>query len=239
MAVNIDGSMGGMDAMAALPMDSMGNSPDGLLAAIMGVMMFVQGAFFLFYLLQSWGLYNINKKLWEPNAWLSWIPVLNVYSYVRAAWKPNTWILWLILGFTFWMVLFGLPWLILLIILIHNISKRTGGWVGRTFGFIFLGFIFFPLVWYQFKGNTAEAASVSSAVETSTVATPTPEVPVSAPVVENISPTTEAPTVVTPVPEVSVSASEITTPVTPVAEVVPTPPESVTSPNEGTTPSQS
>lgn len=221
--------------MAALPIDSMGNSPDWLLAAIMGIMVFVQGLFFLFYLLQSWGLYNINKKLWEPNAWLSWIPVLNVYSFVRAAWKPNIWILWLIV----WILLLYIPWIVIAIILTHNISKRTGGWVGRTFGFIFLGFIFFPLVWYQFKGNTAEAASVSSAVETSTVVTPTPEVPVSAPVVENISPTTEAPTVVSPVPEVPVSVPETTTPVTPIAEVVPTPTESVTSPNEGTTSSQS
>jgi hypothetical protein len=53
---------------------------------------------------------------------MSWIPVLNIYSYVRAAGKPNIWILWWILGF----IAFIIPGIIITIILFNSISKRTG-----------------------------------------------------------------------------------------------------------------
>lgn len=34
----------------------------------------------------SLGLYWINKKLWEKHAWLSFIPLIQIYSYVKASW---------------------------------------------------------------------------------------------------------------------------------------------------------
>lgn len=104
------------------------------------------------YLLMWWGLYNINKKLWEPNPWVSWIPVINIYSLVRASWKPNIWILWLVL----WAISMIIPilWLILFLVLyftvLNWISRRTWNWVWTTIWFFFLWFIFFPLVGYKF-----------------------------------------------------------------------------------------
>ncbi len=110
------------------------------------------------YLLIWWGLYKINKKLWEPHPWLSWIPVLNIYSLVRASWKPNIWILWLVL----WTISIIIPilWLILFLVLyftvLNWISKRTWNWVWTTIWLFFLGFIFFPLVGHNFDPKTVK-----------------------------------------------------------------------------------
>ncbi len=38
----------------------------------------------VFFILKAWGLYNINKKLGEDHPWLAWIPVVQVYSFVKA-----------------------------------------------------------------------------------------------------------------------------------------------------------
>lgn len=99
------------------------------------------------YLLQSWWLYMINKKFKEPNPWISWIPMINLYSFVKAAWKPWIWVLWLILG----LIIFIIPWLIISIILWHNISKRTWRWIWTTIWLILIPFIMLPIVWYNLK----------------------------------------------------------------------------------------
>lgn len=43
---------------------------------------------FVLYLLFGWGLYMINKKLGEKHAWMSWIPLLQLYSLSTASGKP-------------------------------------------------------------------------------------------------------------------------------------------------------
>lgn len=103
----------------------------------------------IFYVLQSWGLYLINKKLWEEYAWLSWIPVVQVYSFVKAAWRPTIWILWLIL----WLIFFVIPWLIIAIILLNDISKRTGNGTWTTILLVFFPFIMFPYIWNKMSAN--------------------------------------------------------------------------------------
>ncbi len=102
---------------------------------------------FISYLLTSWWLWEINKKLGEPHAWMSWVPGFQIYSYVRAAGKPNIWILWLIFGYIFFII----PGIIMTFILYSNISKRTWWGFGRTLWLIFLPFVFFPLVWKNFQ----------------------------------------------------------------------------------------
>jgi hypothetical protein len=126
-------------------------SSDGMLwLAIWGWIIIFQLAL---HLLTAWGLWKINKKLWEPHAWLSWIPLIQVYSFVRASWYPNIWILWLALGSIaimipiVWIIIF----LILLIKVLHWISLRTWNWKWMTAWFLFLGFIFFPLVGHKFN----------------------------------------------------------------------------------------
>jgi len=100
------------------------------------------------HLLTAWGLWKINKKLWEPYAWLSWIPLVNIYSYVRAAGKANIWILWAILATIaiaipfIWIFIF----LFVYISILHAISKRCGRWAWTTVWFLFIPFIMFPIV---------------------------------------------------------------------------------------------
>ncbi len=101
----------------------------------------------LYYVGYSVWLYLVNKKLWEPYSWISFIPVINIYSFVKASGKDWIWILWLILGF----VLFVIPWLIILAILCDGISKRTWGWFWRAAWILFFPFIVLPIVWLNMK----------------------------------------------------------------------------------------
>jgi len=104
------------------------------------------------FLLSSWWLYMINKKLWEEYPWLAWIPVINIYSYVKASWKSLWWILWIII----WFMLFVIPWLVMVIMLLHWISKRTWRWAWTTLWFIFVPFIMFPVVWSKLEDKSWE-----------------------------------------------------------------------------------
>ncbi len=110
------------------------------------------------HLLIAWGLWKINKKLWEPHAWLAWIPVVNIYSYVKAAWKPNIWILWLLLAAIamiipiIWIIIF----LFVYITIIHSISKRCGKWAWTTVGLFFIPFIMFPVLAYNCEPKKEE-----------------------------------------------------------------------------------
>ena len=114
----------------------------------------------LFLVLTGWGLWKINQKLKEPHPWLSWVPILNIYSYVRASWKPNIWILWLIL----WTIAIIIPilWIILFLYLyftvLNWISKRTWNWVWTTIWLFFLPFIFLPLIGHQFNPENVNKA---------------------------------------------------------------------------------
>jgi len=110
------------------------------------------------HLATAYGLWKINKKLWEPHAWLSWIPVIQIYSFVRASGYPNIWILWLAL----WTIAIAIPFIWILIFLallikvLHWISLRTWNWKWTTAWFLFLSFIFFPLVGHKFNPENAK-----------------------------------------------------------------------------------
>ncbi|MBP8016945.1 hypothetical protein KAZ01_02960 [Candidatus Gracilibacteria bacterium] len=91
----------------------------------------------------------INKKNGEAYPWLAFIPVIQIYSFVKAAGKSAIWILWLILGF----ICFLIPGLILSVFLIHNISQRTGHGEGIALLMIFFGPIVFPIVGYNYQGS--------------------------------------------------------------------------------------
>lgn len=101
----------------------------------------------VFYLLTAWWLYLINKKLGIKYPWLSWVPILQIYSYVKASGKSFWWILWIILGF----IALIIPGVIIYIIFLHWISKRTWRWWWTTTGLFFVPFIMFPVVWYKLK----------------------------------------------------------------------------------------
>lgn len=115
------------------------------------------------YLLTSWWLYMINSKLWEKYAWLSWIPLLQIYSYFTASKKSVFYYFWLpiilwflslfLFLFTYWIsILIYYVYLILIIIrFFHSISLRTGNWGWTTVWLVFVPFIMFPVIWYKFN----------------------------------------------------------------------------------------
>jgi len=55
-------------------------------------------------LVSGYWIYLINKKLWEKNAWLSFIPLLQYYSIVKASGKSLWWLLWIILIWFAWVI---------------------------------------------------------------------------------------------------------------------------------------
>ncbi len=109
----------------------------------------------LAYLWSSIGLFLINKKLWEDYPWLSFIPIVSIYSFVKAWWKDWIWVLWLILGF-----LFIIPWIILYGMICAWISKRTWWGFWRGAWIFFFPYIVLPIVWNMLKANEKELVEV-------------------------------------------------------------------------------
>jgi Ca2+/H+ antiporter len=101
----------------------------------------------------AWGLYLINKKSGEQYPWLAFIPLVQIYSFVKAGGKDGIWVLWLILGY----MALVIPGLVLTIMVIHGISKRTGNGAGST-----ILAIFFPYIMYPIMGSNMVDSSVKT-----------------------------------------------------------------------------
>jgi hypothetical protein len=134
----------------------------GQFGAYMVIINIIQLALFI---LTWWWLYMINKKLWEEHAWLSFVPIAQIYGFLTASKKPVlqyvvfpiiALILWAILAIiTFWITLIVayIYLMVMVIKLLHAISIRCWRWVWTTVGFVFIPFIMFPIVWYKLKEN--------------------------------------------------------------------------------------
>lgn len=132
--------------------------------AIIGIILNVLSL--IFYISQTTGLYLINKKLGEKHAWLSFIPLLQIYNYFTASQKWSLHYFWLpiISMFVAGLLItptFGISLIIAYIYviimftrLLHAISIRCGRWVWTTIGFLFVPFIMMPVVGYKLKYNT-------------------------------------------------------------------------------------
>ncbi|MCD5380605.1 hypothetical protein LR004_01645, partial [Candidatus Gracilibacteria bacterium] len=124
---------------------------------------------FFVFILTGGGLYFINKKIGEKHAWLSWIPLIQIYMIYKAGGKSFFMYFVmpiLIMALANWgmsgmsqnsggiglFMLFLVPQLLFLIfyiVAINGISKRTGNGFLTTIGFFFLPFVFFPLIGYK------------------------------------------------------------------------------------------
>ena len=58
-----------------------------MMDTLAAVWMAVNGLSLIMYLTVAIGLYLINKKLWEKYPWVSFIPVVQIYSYFSASKK--------------------------------------------------------------------------------------------------------------------------------------------------------
>jgi len=111
-------------------------------------------------------LYLINKKLGEKYAWLSFIPIIQIYNYFTASKKPvKQYLVYPILAIILWIILsiftFGISAIIAIIYLLimwikllHAISLRTWNWVWTTIWFMFISSIMLPIVWVRMKNKT-------------------------------------------------------------------------------------
>ena len=127
------------------------------------------------FILSAYGLFLINKKLGEKHAWLSFVPLLQIYNYFTASKKSVLHYLVLpivavIVGGILAIPTFGISAvvayvyaLVMWIILLHAISKRCGRWAWTTVGLIFIPFIMLPVVWV--KLNKTLKAKVQDTVE--------------------------------------------------------------------------
>lgn len=121
---------------------------------------------FAAYISSAIWLYLINKKLWEKHAWLSFVPILQVYNYFTASKKswihyllfPVIWlIVWWIFAFiTFWisMLVAYIYFIVMLVKLLHAISVRTWRWVWTTIWLFFIPFIMLPIIWVKMKDKS-------------------------------------------------------------------------------------
>lgn len=80
-----------------IPTMPAGNLGAMLLAAGMTVLLVIAAVFLVFYLFFCYCMFRIAKKLDVPAAWLAFIPVLQVWPFVKSAGKPGWWIILLLI----------------------------------------------------------------------------------------------------------------------------------------------
>ncbi|MDD3793960.1 MAG: hypothetical protein PHI37_04050 [Candidatus Gracilibacteria bacterium] len=163
---NMDFSTTGMDTSMMI---------DPSMAATLGVAgTIINILSILFYISGAYGLYLINKKLGEKYAWLSFVPIAQIYNYFTASQKSFVKYLLIpfiimIVGIILGGVISGLLTPILGVIImaasyiyffvmwikvLHAISIRTGNGAWTTVGFLFVSFIMFPIVGMKMKDQS-------------------------------------------------------------------------------------
>lgn len=130
------------------------------------------------FFLKAWGLYMINTKLWEEHAWLSWVPVVNIYMWSKAANKSFvSYVVYPILAifiggilvmFTFWIsLLIAIIYFIWAWIQIcSGISKRTWRWGWTTAWLFLIPGIMLPVIGYKLSAwNTIKESKTEEKIE--------------------------------------------------------------------------
>lgn len=146
----------------------MGEVNTSLIDSVMFIVILIRILWLLSYITTYTWLFLINKKLWEKHSWLSFVPLLQIYSYIKASKKsadtyviyPFIWVIfwWLLSAITFWisMLIATIYMIVMWIKLLHAISLRCWRWIWTTIWFIFIPFIMFLVVWIKLKDNSWE-----------------------------------------------------------------------------------
>jgi len=92
----------------------------GMMAGMMGVMCVV---YLLVYLYFALCIFKIAKKCGVENAWLAWIPIIQIVPLLQSAGKPIWWIL---------LMLIPLVNIVVAIIVWMGVAERRGkpSWIG-------------------------------------------------------------------------------------------------------------
>lgn len=154
---------------------------DDFISSIVWVIMIAYSVFLLIqligYIFKAIGLFLINKKLGEKHAWVSFIPVVQIYNYFTVSkksflayfvlpifvaflcvigWWMLAWMTWnmfyLIVLYIVWFAYFIIRWVQVL----HWISIRTGRWKWTTVWLLLIPYIMFPIVGFKLKKSLTE-----------------------------------------------------------------------------------
>lgn len=107
------------------------------------------------YLLTTGWLFLINKRFWEKMPWLAFIPLLNLMSFVQASWKDPKWFTYMLIWFFFFII----PWIIILIYLINEMSKRLWKWIWTTILLVLFPYVTYPILGYSSKNISLDKNS--------------------------------------------------------------------------------
>jgi len=102
--------------------------------------------------------WKIYAKAGQPG-WAALVPIYNIVVLCKIIGKP-----------TWWVVLCFIPFVnyVILIMMIHGLSKSFGKGAGYTVGLIFLGIIFYPMLAFgdaQYIGEGGVAAGNGDALD--------------------------------------------------------------------------
>lgn len=95
-----------------------------------GMLIFMLGILFVLYLYMGFAMMTIAKKVGEPNGWLAFIPIANLYLFVKLAGLPGAYALIFLVAII--PVLGGLAVMVFYIYLWVKIAERRGfpNWYG-------------------------------------------------------------------------------------------------------------
>jgi len=149
--------------------------------------------FMLISFIWMWyGLYTLAKKMNIKNAWMGWVPLLQMYTMTQVAgldfkkyilypiliiigiaivgwvWMAFGWEnVFLALGMIVWIayIVAYIYYIVRYIQILSATSKRTwrGGWT--TFGLFFIPFIMYPVIAYKFKSLKEENKEEEKTIE--------------------------------------------------------------------------
>lgn len=98
--------------------------PAGFEAFVGGMMIFALVFLAVLYIYTAICLMKIAKKTNTPNAWMAWIPIINLFLMVQIAKKPMWWVALFLLAFIPFVG--GIIVLVLSIIIWMAIAKNVG-----------------------------------------------------------------------------------------------------------------
>lgn len=67
---------------------------EATLPIALGIIVFILLFLLAYYIYMSFCVYRIAKKTNTPDAWLAWIPILDIFLSLQLARKPAWWIVW-------------------------------------------------------------------------------------------------------------------------------------------------
>ena len=120
------------------------------LSGMSPVMIILWAIVMILLIAAEWKIYT---KAGKPG-WAVIIPIYNIIVFLQIVGRPIWWILLLLIPFVNF---------IIMIIIIHDLSKSFGKGVGYTLGILFLGIIFIPILGFGSAKYVGPAAASSQA----------------------------------------------------------------------------